>query len=288
MTEYLLELQAISKAFYGVYAVQDVSLKLERGRVLGLIGQNGAGKSTLMNILGGVIQPDAGEMRWRGESYTPQSPSEATDSGIAFIHQELNLFTNLTIAENIYLGNFPRLRVGPFGFINRKQLNKQTSELLQSMGLKLAPTTSLDELSPGERQLVEISKALSIEADLIIFDEPTTSLTARETEQLFQIIADLRSAGKAIIYISHILEDVLELADDIAVLRDGQLIDSGSAANFDIDRMISLMIGRQLEQLFPTKTNQPSAEVLLSLDGVSMSGIVKNIQFDLHRGEILG
>ncbi|GAB4523454.1 MAG: sugar ABC transporter ATP-binding protein [Anaerolineae bacterium] len=288
MSDYMLEMNGISKMFFGVYALRDITLKLKRGHVLGLIGQNGAGKSTLMNILGGVVKPDTGTMRYADAPYTPDKPSDATRKGIAFIHQELNLFTNLTIAENIYLDNFPQMNLGPFRMINRRSLREQTRSLLQSMGLALQPDTPLDELSPGERQLVEISKALAIDADLIIFDEPTTSLTARETEQLFNIIAGLREAGKTVIYISHILEDVQRLADDIAVLRDGMLIEYGPAHTFDITRMISLMIGRQLEQLFPTKTNQPSAEVALAVDGVSMSGIVKDIHLKVHKGEILG
>jgi ribose transport system ATP-binding protein len=286
MTDTILEFQGISKAFFGVYALRDITLPVERGHVIGLIGQNGAGKSTLMNILGGVVRPDSGVMLLNGQPHRPRTPSEAMHAGIAFIHQELNLFTNLSIAENIFIDAFPRL--GRFPILDRRTIRQRTDNLLQSIGLDLSPNVLVEKLSPGERQLVEITKALSIDASIIIFDEPTTSLTPRETEQLFGIIERLRAQGKTMIYISHILPDVMEIADDVAVLRDGKLVGCGPKSEFDINRMISMMVGRSIEQLYPPRTSVPSDDVLLEVRGISQSGIVEDINFALQKGEVLG
>jgi ABC-type sugar transport system ATPase subunit len=283
-----LELQYISKSFFGVYAVRDISLSIPKGIILGLIGENGAGKSTLMNIIGGVVQPDHGSMLLEGRPYSPRTPADARQAGIAFIHQELNLFTNLSIAENIFIDQFPRKGRWPFLTIDRAALRQRARDLLASVELHLSPDTLIERLSPGERQLVEIARALEFDADLIIFDEPTTSLTARETERLFELIGRLREAGKTMIYISHILGDVLRLADHIAVLRDGELVTYDAKARFDINRMISLMVGRSIEQLYPPRMSAPSATPVLEVRGLSESGIVKDIHFTLYKGEVLG
>ncbi|RPJ03030.1 MAG: sugar ABC transporter ATP-binding protein, partial [Chloroflexi bacterium] len=282
----ILEFRDISKAFFGVYALHDITLAVPRGHVMGLIGENGAGKSTLMNILGGVVRADSGEMFLNGQPHHPRNPSDAMHAGIAFIHQELNLFTNLSIAENIFIDSFPRL--GRFPILDRRNIRQRTEELLHSIGLDLSPNVLVEKLSPGERQLVEITKALSIDANIIIFDEPTTSLTPRETEQLFGIIERLREAGKTMIYISHILQDVMAIADDITVLRDGELVGCGPRHEFDINRMISMMVGRSIEQLYPARISRPSDEVLLEVRDITQSGIVEDINFTLHKGEVLG
>jgi ABC-type sugar transport system ATPase subunit len=282
----LLELYDLSKAFFGVPAVKGVSLTVEAGQTLGLIGQNGAGKSTLMNLVGGVVHPDSGMMLLNGQAYAPRTPADAQRAGIAFIHQELNLFTNLTIAENIFISNFPRASLP--GTFDRNGIKRQTRELLAAVGLTIAPDTVVDRISPGERQLVEIAKALHQDASLIIFDEPTTSLTARETERLFTIMEQLQQQGKGLIYISHILGDVKKLSDQIAVMRDGEFVGYEAAANLPINRMISLMVGRSIEQLYPPRTGTPSEEVLLDVRNVSAAGIVEDISFQLHRGEVLG
>jgi ribose transport system ATP-binding protein len=286
MTDTILEFREITKTFFGVHALHDISLVVPRGHILGLIGQNGAGKSTLMNILGGVIRPDGGEMLLDGAPYQPRSASDATRARIAFIHQELNLFTNLSIAENLFIDALPRRK--PLPLIDRGAIRKRTEELLESVGLTVAPNTIVEKLSPGERQLVEIMKALSIDANIIIFDEPTTSLTARETEQLFGIIERLRAAGKTMIYISHILGDVMDIADDIAVLRDGELVAQGPKDDFDVSRMIALMVGRNLEQLYPVRETEPSDDVLMDVQNVCQTGIVEDINFTLRKGEVLG
>ena len=217
-----------------------------------MVGENGAGKSTLMNLVGGVVPPDSGQMLLDGQPYAPRTPGDANDAGVAFIHQELNLFTNLSIAENIFINGFPRVSWLPM--LNRNAMRGKTRQYLDAVDLQVSPDTLVEKLSPGERQLAEIAKALSFNAKLIIFDEPTTSLTARETERLFTLIERLRSDGASIVYISHILGDVMRLADEIAVLRDGELVGHGRKDEFTVGRMISLMVGRDIKQLYPERT----------------------------------
>lgn len=280
----LLSFEGLRKEYFGVAAVRDLTLDIRAGDVVGVIGENGAGKSTLMNMIGGVVSPNAGEMRWQGEAYHPRSPSDATARGIAFIHQELNLFTNLTIAENIFVDDFP----SRFGMINRSAMRQRTAALLQQLALDVAPDTDVDSLAPGERQLVEIAKALHRDAELIIFDEPTTSLTPRETARLFETIERLKADGKTILYISHILNDVKRLSDAVVVLRDGQLVGRGATADFDVPDMITAMIGRALGGLYPERTAQPRGEVLFSAKGLTQPGILEDVSFDIRAGEILG
>jgi ABC-type sugar transport system ATPase subunit len=227
-------------------------------------------------------------------SYAPRNPADATRAGVAFIHQELNLFTNLSITDNIFIDRFPRFVGTPF--INKPAARRQAQRLLESLSLQLSPETLVDRLTPGERQLVEIAKALNTGADILLFDEPTTSLTAGEIERLFAIIGGLREQGKSMIYISHNLGNVLQLADDIVVLRDGLVVDAGPKQDFTIDRMISRMVGRDVNQIFPTRARPhrgspdrgPADEVVLEVRGLSQPGIVKDIDLVLHRGEVLG
>ena len=249
-----------------------------------MIGENGAGKSTLMNILGGNVRPDCGAITLRGKPYAPGRSSDATDAGIAFIHQELNLFTNLSVADNLYIQNFPRRGI----LIRQKEKIRRTQEWLDALHLDIAPGDLVGKLQPGERQMVEIAKALSTGADIIIFDEPTTSLTSRETRRLFDLLARLKKDGKTIIYISHILKDIKSLCDRIVVLRDGELVDSGAAADFDIDQMIASMCGRDIKQLFPEFKRSLTGKVILKVDQMTQKGVVKDIDFQLHSGEVLG
>ena len=286
MNDTILEFRGITKRFFGITALEDVTLQLQKGHLLGLIGENGAGKSTLMNILGGVLPHDGGAMHIDGQPYVPKSPRMATERGVAFIHQELNLFTNLTIAENIFIDSFPGMGGTPL--IDKRQIVEKTASLLDSINLKLSPNTPVDSLAPGEKQLVEIAKALNGEPQIIIFDEPTTSLTAKETERLFAIIEQLKTSGKSIIYISHILGDVQRIAEDIAVLRDGKVVGIGTAQELDINRMISLMVGRDLDKMYPERFPNIQAEEVLKVEKLSQSGIVKDIAFSLHKGEVLG
>ena len=279
----LLAFEGLGKDWYGVPAVADLTLAVQEGKTLGLIGENGAGKSTLMNMVGGVVQPSRGRMLWRGEPYAPRSATDATARGIAFIHQELNLFTNLSIADNIFIDGFPKR----FGLIARRRTAEVTRALLARLELEHGPETLVLELAPGERQLVEIAKALHREADLIIFDEPTTSLTPRETARLFEVIGRLKRDGRTVIYISHILGDVARLCDCIAVLRDGRLVDEGLAASFGVGRMIRSMIGRDLAGLFPKRTSLPG-EVVFTAEGLGQPGVIENVSFAIRAGEILG
>jgi ribose transport system ATP-binding protein len=282
----MLEFFHIEKSFSGVRVLKDVSFTLSAGRTLGLVGENGAGKSTLMNLVGGNHQPDAGQMSWQGRPYAPRNATDARKAGIAFIHQELNLFPNLSIAENIFLNEFPSRRGLPW--IDRRSLHSKTADLLAQVGLSLPPDTLVARLSAGEQQLVEIAKALSFDARLILFDEPTTSLSARETERLFALTRHLHGRGIAMIYISHSLGDVLQLSNEIVVLRDGEVAAAGPKAQFSAERMISLMVGRSLSQLYPTRLGQPAAEPALEVQSLSQPNIVHEISFTLHRGEILG
>ncbi len=285
MSDDILVFENIGRSFFGVAALSAVNLNVGRGRVLGLIGQNGAGKSTLMNIAGGVLGSDTGAMMLDGALYSPVNPRDAGSRGIAFIHQELNLFTNLSIAENIFIAGFPRRR---WRLIDRAALRAKAASLLAEVNLDVAPDTLVEHLSPGERQLVEVAKALQLDAQLIIFDEPTTSLTARETARLFELIKRMKQAGKTIVYISHILADVRAIADDIAVLRDGLLVASGAAAGFSVARMINLMLGRDIEQLYPPRQVTADGEVLLKTTALTARGVVKNIDLSIRGGEVVG
>jgi ribose transport system ATP-binding protein len=276
----MIEFSHIEKSFFDVKVLKDVTFTVKAGQTLGIVGENGAGKSTLMNILGGNLRADAGQMRLNSQRYTPTSPRDATRAGIAFIHQELNLFANLSIAENIFIRGFPR-QVPWLPFIHRRQIHERTRELLREVNLTHPPDTLIERLSAGERQLVEIAK-------LIIFDEPTTSLTARETERLFAIMARLRARGISMIYISHSLGHVLKLCDELVVLRDGAVVANEPTAQFTMDRLVSLMVGRELTQLFPLRVGRPTEHVVLDVRGLAQPGVARDISFQVRQGEIVG
>jgi len=282
----MLEFDSIGKSFFGVAALKGVTFCMEAGSTLGLIGENGAGKSTLMNVLGGVTAADTGRMSLFGIPYRPSSPAEATRAGIAFIHQELNLFPNLSIADNLFIDSFPR--IGRLPLIHKRRTHGRAEELLGAVDLHLAPGTPVEMLTPGERQLVEIARALGQDARVIIFDEPTTSLTAAERQRLFQTIGRLRDQGRTIVYVSHVLDDVLMLSDTIAVLRDGCLVSVGPRGEYSVDRMISEMVGRRVEQMYPTRHAAPGSGVVLQVRKLTQPGTVKDVSFGLHEKEILG
>ncbi len=281
----MIDFCAVSKGFGAVRVLREVSFRVRPGRTVGLVGENGAGKSTLMNLAGGNLQPDGGCLKLDGKPYAPKNSSDATRHGIAFIHQELNLFPNLSIAENIFLTNFPTTgRV----LIDRAAAQSQTVALLEQVGLPHAPGTLVERLSAGECQLVEIAKALSVKARLIIFDEPTTSLSSREKERLFALMDRLHRQGVSMLYISHELKDVLAVCEDVVVLRDGEVVGAGPVAECTRDRLVALMVGRSLNQLYPARTADPSQEVIFEARQLSHPGMVRNISFELHRGEVLG
>jgi ribose transport system ATP-binding protein len=282
-----LEFQGISRSFFGVPVLKEISFTIPAGHTVGLVGENGAGKSTLMNILGGNLPPQTGRMKLAGVPYAPATPGDASKAGIAFVHQELNLFPNLSVAENLFLGAFPR-HARWLPFIHRRRMHERTRELLGAVGLSQAPDTPTDRLSAGERQLLEIAKALGRDARCLILDEPTTSLTSYEAGRLFDLMARLKSRGITMIYISHSLGDVLRLCDEVVVLRDGEVVGQAPAGDLTVDRLVTLMVGRQITQLFPPRQGQPHQEVVLDVQGVSQPGVVRNISFQLRAGEILG
>jgi ribose transport system ATP-binding protein len=282
----LLSFRGITKAFSGVPVLADVDFDLAPGSVLGLLGENGAGKSTLMNILAGNLVADAGEMTLEGRPYAPRHPREAAQHGVALIHQELNLFPNLSIAENLFLTRLPRHRVFPL--IRRRELHRRTATLLAKVGLDLAPDVPVSTLSAGERQLVEIAAALSTEARVMIFDEPTTSLSQAERQRLFDLIVGLRARGHAIIFISHNLGDVFRVCDTLVILRDGRVVGRGAAEGFTEEHLVSLMVGRALTRFFPDRTSKPGSDPVLEVRGITQPGIVAGIGFTLYRGEVLG
>jgi ribose transport system ATP-binding protein len=284
----LLRCEKISKSFFGIPVLKEISFQVEAGSVLGLVGENGAGKSTLMNVLGGVVPPDSGRMQFEGRPYAPATPRAAMLAGLAFIHQELNLFANLSVAENLFLARFPVRKLAGIPWIQQGEMRRETSRLLALLDLELDPGRLVSTLAPGERQLVEIAKALSLQARLIILDEPTTSLALRESEKLFFLLDKLKTQGVALIYISHNLGDVLRLCDQLLVLRDGALVGGGPREECSLEKLVTLMVGRSLSRFFPPKTNVPAEDAVLAVNRLSQPGIVKDVGFKLRRGEILG
>lgn len=284
----LLTLQDIGKRFGAVTALQGISFNLRRGRVHTLLGENGAGKSTLIKILAGVHQPSSGTMTLRGEHYAPESPTVAAQSGIAVVFQELSLCNHLSVAENILATREP----ATFGFIHRKALYRRAETLVQELGLPVDVHARVADLSIAQRQLVEIAKGLSHEADVVILDEPTSSLSDSEADILFAIIARLKAAGKAVIYISHRMEEIMRLSDDITVLRDGQYVTTLMRENTSIRELIALMVGRQMEQMYPPRlpqTPEPGvAPPALEVRGFSHAHAFRDVAFAVHPGEVLG
>ncbi|MBR0897255.1 sugar ABC transporter ATP-binding protein [Bradyrhizobium tropiciagri] len=287
MAETLLELSGISKTYPGVRALDDVNLNVCRGEVLGLIGENGAGKSTLMRVLAGVIEPSAGVIRIGGNEHTRMTVTEATQCGIAFVHQELNLFENLDVAANVFIGR-EKLAGGPLKLVDNAVMRARVMPLLQRLGADFTPNTLVDNLSIAERQMVEIAKALSIDARVIIMDEPTSSLTISETERLLEVIADLKAHGISVIYISHRLGEIMSCADRVVVLRDGRTVGELARDELSHAAMIRLMIGRDLKALYtpPACAPQPG--------GCDIAGVVtsafpdRQVNLSVRRGEILG
>ena len=280
----LLEVQGLTKRFPGVLALRNVSLTLGTGEILAVIGENGAGKSTLMKILAGVQEPDSGIIRVAGAPVRIDSVRAATRLGIALIHQELNLSDNLEVGANIFLGREPR----HLGWIDRRRIMDLAQPLLRQVGLGCSPRTLVSQLSIGQQQLVEIAKALSIEARILIMDEPTSSLSQHEAEQLFRVIKEMRAHGVSIVYISHRLGEVKELADRVVVLRDGQNAGELGRDEINHDRMVKLMVGRDLSQLYQRRSHPPGATLLEARRLRTLAYPKQELTFALGAGEIVG
>ncbi len=280
----ILELKGISKSFPGIKALDGVNFKVRAGEVHALIGENGAGKSTLVKILTGIYQPDEGEIILEGKRVEFRNPIVSQEAGIAAIHQEATMFPMLSVVENIYMGHHLKTRLG---FVDWKRMRKNTKYLLSRLGLNIDPNVLVKDLSTAQRHMVEIVKALSLNANIIIMDEPTSAFSMRETEELYKIIRQLKKEGKAIIFISHKFEDIYEIADYFTVLRDGKYVGEGVVSDTHQDTIINMMVGRNLTQMFP-KIDVPIGDVVMEVRDFSLDGVFENISFRLHRGEILG
>ena len=283
----LLYMKGITKSFPGVKALDSVDFTLLSGSVHALMGENGAGKSTLMKCLFGVYRRDSGEIYLNGDEVDFSGPIDAIGHGVAMVHQELNLALDLSVAENIWLGRFPKIsRYLPF--IDEGRMRRECAELFSRLGLDISPDRRVSALSVSERQMLEIAKAVSYGARIIVFDEPTSSLTEREAEKLFSIIDMLKSSGCGIIYISHKMAEILRISDTVTVMRDGRHIATRAAGELDTDKIIKLMVGRELTARFPVRSSVPG-EVLLSCEGLCGRNLMPNMAtFALRRGEILG
>ncbi len=280
----ILKMENITKTFPGVVALDNVSIDLKKGEVLGILGENGAGKSTLIKILAGNYIKDSGDIYIDGQKFEIKNPSEAMASGIRVIYQELNTINNLTVTENIFIGE--QIVKGPLRVVDWKKMTKKAEDLLATMNVKLDPHAIIGDLSISEKQIIEIAKAISKEAKILVMDEPTAALSAEETQSLFKIIKTLKSRGVAIIYISHRLKEIFEITDRVTVLRDGKKVGTLLTGDSDSNRLVEMMVGRDIKDMYPKRD--------VSIDGVVME--VRNltadgfndISFSLRKGEILG
>src|SRR4051794_9271131 len=279
----VFQVQHISKSFGGVHALQDVHFEIFPGEVHALLGENGAGKSTLIKIITGVYQPDTGELLFAGSPIRFANTRAAQEHGVAAIYQEPSLFPDLDIAENIMIGRQPIGRVG----VDWKRMYREASALLRRLGVAIDPRTKARELSVAQQQVVEIARALSINAKVLIMDEPTSSLTQHEVDELFTIVRQLRASGTAIVFISHRLEELFALADRVTTLRDGKYVGTRAMADVTTDDLIRMMVGRSLDDLFP-KQAVAAGEVVLEVKGLGVAGSFADVSFELRRGEILG
>ncbi len=284
-TEYLLEMENITKTFPGVKALDNVEMKVRKGTVHAFMGENGAGKSTLMKCIMGIYIPDSGTIKFKGKEMKHTGATDALNAGIAMIHQELSPVLHRSVAENIWLGREPVK--GPLRLVDHKKMYEDTRKLLEGLEMDIDPAMHMSELTVAKMQMVEIAKATSYDADLIIMDEPTSAITESEVEHLFKIINKLRDQGVGILYITHKMDEVFKIADDITVLRDGQFIARMPASELDDDKLITLMVGRELSEVFP-KTHVPIGDVKLEVKNLTKEGMFKNVSFTAKKGEILG
>nr|WP_281819355.1 galactose/methyl galactoside ABC transporter ATP-binding protein MglA [Vallitalea longa] len=283
--KYVLEMKGITKEFPGVKALDNVDFALKEGTVHALMGENGAGKSTLMKCLFGIFIKDSGLIKVSGKEINYKNPKEALENGVSMVHQELNQVIQTRVVDNIWLGRFPMQGL----VVNERYMYKKTKEIFEELNIDIDPREKIENLSVSQAQMVEIAKAVSYNAKIVVMDEPTSSLTEKEVHHLFKIINNLKSRGVGIIYISHKMEEILEIADEVTVMRDGKYIATELATNLTTDTIIKLMVGRDLTNRFPEKKNKPSEIVLQVKDLKSFySPKVKGVSFELRTGEILG
>ena len=289
MAEYKLELKGISKSFPGVKALDNVQLSLRPGTVHALMGENGAGKSTLMKCLFGIYKMDAGEVWLDGKKIEVNNPDEAMKHGIAMVHQELQPVLARSVGENLYLGRFPTKNFGPLKLIDHKKMYEETARWLKEVKMDFDPKAQLGSLSIGQMQSVEIAKAVSQQAKVVIFDEPTSSLSDNEVEALFRIMNDLRDKGVAMVYLSHKMDEIKRIADDINVMRDGTYVGTWPAADMSTDQIIAKMVGRELTNVYPPRKNKPE-EVIMEVKNLCSihEKSFQDVSFSLRKGEILG
>ncbi|WP_073156925.1 sugar ABC transporter ATP-binding protein [Seinonella peptonophila] len=282
--ETILEMRNISKRFGKVVVLSNVNLKVKKGQVHTLLGENGAGKSTLMKILSGVHQPEEGEIFLKGQKVKLESPKAAQDYGISTIYQELSLCNNLSIAENIFANREPV----KYWFIQDREMNRSARQILKKLEIELPPSTPVKNLSISQRQMIEIAKALSLRSEIIIMDEPTSALSSRETEVLFRLIEQLKAEGVAIIYISHRMDELFRISDEITVLRDGEFIDTVKTKETDVNQLVQMMVGRELKDIYPKRNYSIGTEQLLEVNGLTRKGLFEDISFSVKKGEIVG
>jgi len=282
----LLQLERINKSFPGVRALHDVTMRVLPGEIHGLLGENGAGKSTLMKVLNGVYQADSGRILWQGQEVSIQSPHEAQAQGISMIHQELALVGYLDAGKNIFLGREPKGRVP--GTIDRRTMYREAKAIIDELGLEIDVRRPVRLFSLAQQQMIEVAKALSLDARLIVMDEPTSSLTDREVETLFNQMRKLRDRGVAVIFISHRLDEIFEICDRVTVLRDGELVATSPIEDLTREILIKQMVGREVDQIYEKRTDEPTRKIILSVDNLRRGNVVRDVSFNLYKGEILG
>lgn len=283
MNDIIVSMHDICKSFPGVKALDHVDFELRSGEVMALLGENGAGKSTLMKVLSGVYTRDSGDMEIQGKAYGNLTPKQAQAAGVAIIHQELNMCRHLTVAENMFLG-----REKVHGIVlSQRQMEAEAAEVLGRLKIDISPRTVVGDLPISKQQMVEIAKALSMDARILIMDEPTSALTAREIEDLFRIIRDLRASGHGIVYISHRLEELQHIVDRVTIMRDGQYITTMNFADTTIDQIITYMVGREIKEKFPRVTCEKGKKVF-EVKNLNAGRMVRNVSFSLYEGEIVG